>query len=348
MNGNGSNLDKSTMPDLNFEAMETSKNTIREAYQKLPETGYDAFRSYCQQIYNQVNDTFDEAKSSVITVKTKLASTKQALETSNTLIKALQAQITDENADSIHTQIKSLRQQGDANITATIDLLNPTSTGLTDGVNEIEFHEFKRDVEEEIKEVNQELTETVLPNIEKYEGLKAKAQEDYQTITEAMFVFEQHNLFDFVSEVIPSPEELATLLEVGMESPELAAVIAGIGVFQEFVEEIGEGFSYAQMVQVRNFLDQQIRDYTQELENLNARKRQLENTLEDLGYILTIEGERFTFTEQVKNLASVYTTFAEDLTSLMTAMGDYDNYDNVLVRLGEMVEYLQSLQAYFN
>lgn len=341
---NGSKFARSTMPDVSLAVMEEAKNTIRSANNKLTQTQYVEFKETCQAIYNRVNTTFDLANSSIIAVRVKLQNMVDTLVTPNLLIQALQAQLESSNSpETIKNQIKQLRQQGDANINSAIEEIKPKSESLKKEASNIEFFEFRNEVDEQVSKLNKQLEENIKPNIEKYEALKAQAQEDYDNISAAMHVLEQHNLFEFFSETIPTAEELSDILGVGMESPELAAVIAGIEVYKQFFAQVGEGFSYVQMKKLRNYITEQIDTYTNELNDLNERKRKIEINLQDLGNISIIESERFKFTEQVKNLATTYDYFIEDINSTLAAMGDYDNYNNMLELLNQMVTHLKSL-----
>lgn len=331
---NRRNFAMSPMPDVSFAVMEKSRNTIRSAFQKLGQTEYDGFKESCEAIYNRVSKTFGLATDSRIAVRVTLQQTANTLENFNKLIKAAQPE---------SEQIKTLRQQGDNKLNSATGEIKLKSQELKGEASNIEFFDFKNLVDEEVKKLNKQLEETINPNIEKYEAKKAQAEQDYADISAAMKVFEDRNLFEFISETIPTPEELSEILGVGMESPELAAVIAGLEVYKKLTHEVGEGFSYVQMKKARDYTYEQIQTYKRELETLNQRKRQIEIKLEDLDNISIIESERFTFTEQVKNLATTYDYFIKDINSTLAAMGVYENYDNMLELLNEMVAHINSL-----
>ncbi|WP_414569264.1 alpha-xenorhabdolysin family binary toxin subunit B [Nostoc sp. CCY 9925] len=330
---NRRNFAMSPMPDVSFAVMETSKNTIRSAFQKLEQTEYDGFKETCEAIYNRVNKTFELATQSKIAVRIQLTQTANTLENYNKLIKAAQPE---------SEQIKRLRQDGDNKLNSARDEINLKSEELEREASNIKFLNFENLVDE-VKKLNKQLEETINPNIEKYEAKKAQAEQDYADISAAMKVFEDRNLFEFISETIPTPEELSKILKVGMESPELAAVIAGLEVYKKLTHEIGEGFSYVQMKKARDYTYEQIQTYTRELETLNQRKGKIEIKLKDLENISIIESERFTFTEQVKNLATTYDYFIQDINSTLAAMGVYENYDNMLELLNEMVAHIDNL-----
>lgn len=331
---NKKNFAMSPMPDVSFAVMENSKNTIRSAFQKLGQTEYDGFKESCEAIYNRVTNTFDLAQQSKIAVRIKLEQTENTLTSLNRLINAAQPG---------SEQIKTLRRQGDDRLKSATDDIDLKSQELKREASNIKFFDFKHLVDEEVKKLNKQLEETINPNIEKYEEKKAQAEANYADISAAMKVFEERNLFDFISETIPTQEELSEILGVGMESPELAAVMAGLEVYKKLTHEIGQGFSYVQMKKARDYIYEQIQTYTQELETLNQRKRQIEIKLQDLENISIIESERFTFTEQVINLATTYDYFIKDINSTLAAMGVYENYDNMLALLNEMVAHINSL-----
>ncbi len=330
---NKKNFAMSPMPDVSFAVMEESKNTIRSAFQKLGQTEYDGFKESCDEIYKGVSTTFDLAKESRIAVRIELTQTKKSLEDLNNLIK---------NQQPESPMIKTLRERGDRELKSATDKIQSESQTLKAKASNIEFFDFKKLVDEEVSKLNEQL-EKDIDRIECYEAKKAKAEQDYEELSAAMKVFEDRNLFEFISETIPTPEELSEILGVGMESPELAAVMAGLEVYKKLTHEIGEGFSYVQMVKARDYTYEQIQTYKTELEILNQSKRQNENKLEDLDNISIIESERFTFTEQVKNLATTYDNFIKDINSTLAAMGEYDNYDNMLELLNEMVDHINSL-----
>jgi len=197
----------------------------------------------------------------------------------------------------------------------------------------IELFDFREQVEEEVSKQNKQLEEVIKPNIENYEAKKAEAEQNYAEISAAMQVFEERNLFDFISETIPTADELSEILGVGTEDPTIGVVMAGLEVFRKLTHEVGEGFSYVQMIKARDYIYGQIQTYQQELETLNQRKRQVEINLGDLANISIIESERFPFTEQVRNLATTYDYFIQDINSKLNSMGQFDNYDNMLVLL---------------
>lgn len=339
-----SKISRSIMPDVSFDIMVESQKKIRSAYQNLANTQFPEFKDFCESIYNNVTKTLDMASSSKIQVKIQIDNTKASISTSNTLIKALQAQIdSGGDPDTILPQIKSLREQGDGFIDTLIESTENKSKDLQTEASNIEFYDFKELVDEKIDKLNKDLNETVLPNIEKYEALVAEAEEDYNNITAAMKVFEDRGVLDFYFDTIPTAEELAELLDIAVGSPELAAVLLALDIYKKFLGELGDGFSYVKLGQARDLVRRDWDEYLADLEKYNQRKKQIEFDLEDLGNISLIESERFVFTEQVRNLARAYSIFVEDINLLMKELGEYGNYDPVIERMDEMIAYLDAL-----
>ncbi|ACK71443.1 hypothetical protein PCC7424_3041 [Gloeothece citriformis PCC 7424] len=328
------------MPNVSLQVMEESKGTIRTAYQNLAETQYPEFQESCTAIYNRVNDTFNTTNNTIIEIKAFLDTTS-ALEGLNRMIKNKQEELETETdpaeIENIQNTINRLREEGDEKLNENNEAITSKATTLTNESSNIEFFDFKQQVDEEIQELNDDLVR-IDGDIAEYEEKKKKAEEDYETLNVAMDVYEEYNIFEFFSDVIPTAEEISNMIDAG--DPRLAAAILALEIYKDLFDVVGDGFSYMQMDSARDYVYNLITEYTRELERLNGEKNQININLNDLSHISTIESERFIFTEQVKNLSQGYTIYTEDIQSLMNT--DV-NYDNVLIRMGEMFTYLNNL-----
>ena len=311
------------MSYISFDVMKVSHDKIRSAYHNLALSKYENLKGICQNIYQGVSNALDMALASKVQLRIQIDNTKTVIDTSDTLIKLLQAQLeSSPNPDSIKNEIRSLQQQRDENINFIIEYTKKKSEYLEKEASNIESYEIKSRLEQETQNLNQYLNDKTIPKIKKYEVLKAEAQQNYDDITAAMRVFEEFNLFDFYFDIIPTPEELAQYLDVGMNSTELAAVLLGIKVYTKLSQEVGDSLSYASITRTRDFVRDQIDEYTEELYKWNDEKLQVEKNQNDINHMIIIESELFVFTEQVRNLAGLYTIFADEINLLLTDLGD--------------------------
>ncbi|NEQ35708.1 MAG: alpha-xenorhabdolysin family binary toxin subunit B [Okeania sp. SIO3I5] len=331
------------LPEVSVDAMEDSSRKIRDAYAELGETQYEDFKRICNNINQDVIDTLDLAKSTIIETKALLNNTA-SIEAVNEFIHAKEEELaaaTDpEEQAKIQEDIEKFRERGEPQITEKLDPIDDKASSLNYKVGEIELSDFKFLVDEEIGEINQELNETINPNIAKYEQLIKETQEDYDEISELMHIMEEEGFLDFVSDTIPTPREIEAILKGGKANPYYAAIIAGLQVCTELIDEIGDGFSYVQLQETRNFLWEQLQNYQNELRSWEEKKRNVEVGLNDLTSINFIESERFVFTAQVKNLAEAYTTFTQEIRNLLETEV---NYDKILQYMADTVVYLDSV-----
>jgi hypothetical protein len=269
-----------------------------------------------------------------------------SIEQINELIHTKQEELaaTDDPAEQANIQedIDKFRERGEPQITEKLDPIEENANSLNYNAGNIELSNFGPQVVEEIAEINKELDETINPNIDKYEQLIKETKEDYEEICELMDIMEQEGFLDFVSDTIPTPKEVAAMIEGGAANPYYAAIIAGLQVCTELIDEIGDGFSYAQLQETRDFLWDRLQNYQAELQSWQAKKHQAEIDLNDLDNINIILSERFVFTEQVKNLAEAYTTFTGEIRILLEAEV---NYDRIVENMADMAVYLHNVLA---
>lgn len=333
------------MPEVTISAMEDSSRTIRDAYAHLSQTQYDEFQRICNNINQDVIETLDLAKSTIIETKALLNNTA-SIEKINELIHAKEEELAATNDPTeqaaIQEDIDNFRKREDPKITGKLDSIEEKASSLNYKAGEIELSDFKSLVDEEIAETNQKLDETINPNITKYEQLIAETQEDYDEISELMHIMEQEGFLDFVSDTIPTPEEVAAMLEGGAANPYYAAIIAGLNVCTELIDELGDGFSYIKLQNTRDYLRERLDKCQAELKSWEDKKKQAEIDLNDLANINIVESERFVFTPQVRNLATAYTTFTAEIRTLLETEV---NYDNILQNMADMVVYLDLVLA---
>ena len=336
---------QNSLPEVSISAMENSSRTIRDAYDQLGETQYDDFKRICENIKDDVMDTLQLSQNTIIETKALLNNTA-SIETINELIHAKEEELaaaTDpDEAANIQEDIDRFRDRGDPQITEKLDPIDDKASNLNYKAGEIELSDFKSQVDEEIAEINKRLTETIDPNIEKYGQLIQETQNDYDDISELMHIMEEQGFLDFVSDTIPTPEEVAGMIEGGAANPYYAAIVAGLDVCTKLIDEIGDGLSYAKLQETRDYLYQKLQNYQTELENWQGQKRQAEIDLNDLANINIIESERFVFTQQVRNLAEAYTTFTQSIRALLETEV---NYDKVLQGMADMIVYLDTVSS---
>lgn len=333
------------MPEVTVSAMEDSSRKITDAYDHLGETQYENFKRYCENIKNDVITTVDLATSTIIETQALLQNTA-SIEKVNELIHEKEEELAATNDPTeqaaIQEDIDNCREHGDPQITEKLDPIDEKANSLNYNAGEIELSDFKAQVDEEIAEINQQLDETINPNIAKYEQLIEETQEDYDEISELMHIMEEEGFLDFVSDTIPTPEEVAAMIEGGAANPYYAAIIAGLQVCTELIDEIGDGFSYVKLKETRDFLQDRLDNYRADLKSWEEKKQQAEIDLNDLANINIIESERFVFTAQVRNLATAYTTFTAEIRTLLET--DV-NYNNILEDMAEMNDYLANVLA---
>lgn len=333
-------MSTSAMPNVSLTIMKESKNNIRKANNNLAGTQYTDLQNICVAIYNNVNNTDDLAHKSIIDIKAVLNTTAQ-IRTINNLIHQKQAELKSTEDPDRRTQleqdIEKFKEQGNKRIDADIKIIETHSQNLQNGASNIEFSEFKQQIKQIQGDLETQLS-TITKNIEYYQDLKAKAQQDYDAISAGMSVLEQYNIFNYFSDMIPTPDELSNILGAG--NPKLGAAILAIETYKKLLNVIGDGFSYAQMSQARTYLFDKITDYDNELQKLSKQQTQTNLNVSHIGDIGIIESERFIFTEQVKNLAEAYTIYIHGIKDLMK---NDSNYDNILIWMEEMLTYISNL-----
>lgn len=346
---NRSTLSQSTMPEVSLSAMRESKEQIREAYNYLAGTKYLVLQNICGTIYFKIagtegtEGTLFTAEKSISKVKALLENTAP-IETYNAQIHRKQEQLESappEEQQEIQDKIDSYRELGDKVINEEIiKEIKGKSELLETQATEIESFDFKSQVEGEIERLNKELKEKINPEIERYTVLRDETRDQHDAISYTMNLMEENDLKEYYSDLIPSAEDLIGLMEHG--NPELDLIMYGLEVYAALFDVVGDGFSYLKLVQARDYLYDQLEEYNQAITGLEDRQSEINKNLQDLDYIDDVESTRFVFTEQVRNLAQAYAICTEDIQSLMAS--DV-NYDNVLLRMAEMVTYLENLQA---
>lgn len=329
------------MPHVNLNTMKESRTKIKEANNNLAGTQYVDLATICKAINNNVSNTYDVIEIRRIEIRGSLINTEVSLQRLNNHIKNAEEKLEsteDPNErEKLEKNIQKTRENGDGKIDNHLKSIEEHSEFLRKEASEIEYAEFKQEIErEEIKLTNKlsKIEEDILYNQEQ----RNKAQQEYDDIDEGMKVLEEFNIFDFFSETIPTEDELTQI--IGSGDPRLGAAIIAVGIYKRFIDVTGEGFSYNQMAKVRTHLYEQIQDYDKRLKQLQGEKKQIELNITEISYMSNIDSERFIFTDQVKNLAEAYEIYTNRIRRLMK---NDTNYDNILEQMTEMLEYIDSL-----
>ena len=250
---NTKTLSKSIFSDVNISIIKDSQDNIRDSYNYLAQTQYQEFKAHCTSIKNHVDETLEVSQDSIIKTRAQMDNVR-SIEFLNDLIRKKEEELESappSEQEEIQEDIDRFREQGDEKINEKLAVFTTNSETLTSNVGNIEFFEFKQEVDEEKAELDEKLTK-ILGYIEEYEAKIAKTTKEYDSINVMMDVMEDYNFMDFVSDIIPSAEEIGAMMDTG--DPRYAAVIFALGVMKDLIGVLGDGFSYIRLEETRDYL----------------------------------------------------------------------------------------------
>jgi hypothetical protein len=292
-----------TAPDMSL--IRDSRETIR--YQAI----IGSADLYIEALRNELIKLNAEITATDLIASTTLTSAIISLETTalNDMLEALDILSAGEMNPQTKNAIESYTKIASQLISLCTEKLNEAQTELNDAIYSVRYSPISNN-RFKIAELT-EAREKLAAELEKEKPPVDTLLEDEKVLNEAISLFEKLTIIDRLK---PLFEQLTGMIGTKPETPQTAAMKAGLAVANKFLDEANELIKYQDLIKARTTLQVRLKDRQGRLNSLVTQMSDNDKKVKQLTDTKKVIEPRNTYADETSNIVEALSLFLEAVT----------------------------------